>query len=56
MKFGEGDFESSYQWLGPFIKLRVHDKYDFRFMAGPNLKEGVYADEFYKLTVNIPMN
>ena len=56
LKFGEGDFESSYQWLGPYIKLRTKGKYDFRFMAGPNLKKGVYAEEFYKLTTNIPLN
>ena len=56
LKFGDGDFESSYHWLGPFIKIRAHGKYDFRFMAGPNLKEGVYASEFYKLTTNIPLN
>lgn len=56
LKFGEGDFESSYQWLGPYIKLRTKGKYDFRFMAGPNLKEGVYAKEFYKLTTNIPLD
>lgn len=55
LKYGEGDYESSYQWLGPYIKLRTRDKYDFRFMAGPNLKEGVYAQEFYKLTANIPL-
>jgi hypothetical protein len=56
LKFGTGDFESSYQWLGPYIKLRTKNKYDFRFMAGPNLKEGVYANEFYKLVTNIPLN
>ena len=56
LKFGEGDFQSSYQWLGPYIKLRTKGKYDFRFMAGPNLKEGVYANEFYKLSANIPFN
>ncbi|MDH3648817.1 MAG: hypothetical protein OEQ53_03995 [Saprospiraceae bacterium] len=56
LKFGEGDFESSYQWLGPYVKLRTKGKYDFRFMAGPNLKEGVYAKEFYKLSSNIPLN
>ena len=55
LKFGDGEFESSYQWLGPFIKVRVNGKYDLRFAAGPNLKEGIYADEFYKLTANIPM-
>ena len=56
LKFGEGDFESSYQWLGPYIKLRTKGKYDFRFMAGPNLKEGIYAQEFYKLTANFPLD
>lgn len=56
LKFGEGDFESSYHWLGPYIKLRTKGKYDFRFMAGPNLKKGVYAQEFYKLTTNIPLD
>lgn len=56
LKFGEGSFESSYQWLGPYIKLRTRGKYDFRFIAGPNLKEGVYAKEFYKLSTNIPLN
>ena len=56
LKFGESDFQSSYQWLGPYIKFRIHEKYDFRFMAGPNLKEGVYANEFYKLTTNIARN
>ena len=56
LKFGEGSFDSSYQWLGPYIKLRTKGKYDFRFMAGPNLKEGVYSNEFYKLTTNIPLN
>ena len=56
LKFGESDFESSYQWLGPYIKFRIQDKYDFRFMAGPNLKEGVYANEFYKLSTNIVLN
>ena len=56
LKFGEGSFDSSYQWLGPYIKLRTKSQYDFRFMAGPNLKEGIYANEFYKLTVNVPMN
>jgi hypothetical protein len=56
LKFGEGDFESSYHWLGPYIKIRTRGKYDFRFMAGPNLKEGIYADEFYKLSTNIPLN
>ena len=56
LKFGDGSFDLSYQWLGPFIKLRVNDKYDFRFMAGPNLKDGVYAQEFYKMTTNIPLN
>lgn len=55
LKFGEGPLDSSYQWLGPYIKIRTKGKYDFRFMAGPNLKKGVYADEFYKLTVNIPL-
>ncbi len=55
LKFGEGSLDSSYQWLGPYIKLRTNGKYDFRFMAGPNLKKGIYADEFYKLTVNIPL-
>ncbi len=54
LKFGEGDLESSYQWLGPYIKFRIMEKYDFRFIAGPNLKKGVYSDQFYKLTVNIP--
>lgn len=56
LRFGESDFESSYQWLGPYVKFRIHNKYDFRFMAGPNLKEGVYANEFYKLTTNITLN
>ena len=56
LKFGEGDYESSYQWLGPYIKLRVNDKFEVKFAAGPNLKEGVYADEFYKLSTNIPLN
>lgn len=56
LKFGEGDFESSYQWLGPYIKFRAFGKHDFRFMAGPNLKEGVYAREFYKLSTNISLN
>ncbi len=56
LKFGEGDFESSYHWLGPYIKIRAFGKYDFRFAAGPNLKKGVYADEFYKLSTNIPLN
>lgn len=56
LKFGEGDFESAYHWLGPYIKFRTKGKYDFRFMAGRNLKEGVYAQEFYKLTTNIPLN
>ena len=56
LKFGEGDFESSYQWLGPYLKLRAKDKYDFKFMAGPNLKEGVYSKQFYKLSTNIPLN
>jgi hypothetical protein len=56
LKFGGGDYESSYQWLGPFIKLRTRGKYDFRFIAGPNLKKGIYAQEFYKLTTNIPLN
>ena len=55
LKFGEGSLDSSYQWLGPYIKIRTKGRYDFRFMAGPNLKEGVYANEFYKLTVNIPL-
>lgn len=55
LKFGEGSFDSSYQWIGPYIKLRTAGRYDFRFMAGPNLKEGVYAKEFYKLTTNIPL-
>jgi hypothetical protein len=56
LRFGEGDYESSYQWLGPYIKLRTKGKYDFRFTAGANLKEGVYAEEFYKMTVNIPLD
>lgn len=56
LKFGDGDLQSSYQWLGPYIKIRTRNKYDFRFIAGPNLKEGIYANEFYKLIVNIPMN
>ena len=56
LKFGDGDLESSYQWLGPYIKLRTRNKYDFRFMAGPNLKEGIYANEFYKLSVNVPLD
>lgn len=56
LRFGEGDFESSYQWLGPYIKIRTKGKYDFRFAAGPNLKEGIYANEFYKLSTNIPLN
>ena len=56
LKFGDGDFESSYQWLGPYVKLRVNGKYDLRFAAGPNLKKGIYADEFYKLTANIPLS
>ncbi len=55
LKFGDGDLESSYQWLGPFIKFRVNGRYDLRFAVGPNLKEGIYADEFYKLTANIPV-
>ncbi len=55
LKFGDGEFESSYQWLGPYIKFRVHDKYDLRFAAGPNLREGIYADEFYKLSTTIPL-
>jgi hypothetical protein len=56
LKFGEGDFDSAYHWLGPYIKLRALGKYDFRFMAGPNLKDGIYANEFYKLSANIPFN
>jgi hypothetical protein len=56
LKFGKGEFESSYQWLGPYIKFRTKGKYDFRFMAGPNLKEGVYSKDFYKLSTNIPLN
>lgn len=56
LRFGDGNYESSYQWLGPFIKLRAHGKYDFRFMAGPNLKDGIYSKEFYKITTNIPLN
>ena len=56
LRFGEGDFESSYQWIGPSIKFRTKSKYDFRFAAGGNLKEGVYANEFYKLSVNIPFD
>jgi len=55
LKFGDFEYESSYQWLGPYIKFRVKDKYDFRFAAGPNLKEGIYAKEFYKLSANIPL-
>jgi hypothetical protein len=56
LKFGEGDFESSYQWFGPSIKFRTKQKYDFRFAAGPNLKDGIYSKEFYKLSVNIPFD
>ena len=56
LKFGDADFENSYQWLGPFIKFRVNGKYDLRFAAGPNLQKGVYADEFYKMTANIPIS
>ena len=56
LKFGDAAFESSYQWLGPYIKLRIKNKYDFRFIAGPNLKKGVYAKEFYKLSTNFPLN
>ncbi len=56
LKFGTGEFESSYQWLGPYIKFRTKGKYDFRFMAGPNLKEDVYSKHFYKLTTNIPLD
>lgn len=55
-KFGEGKFESYYQWLGPYIKFRTTGHHEFRFMAGPNLKEGFYAKEFYKLTTNINLN
>ncbi|MDH3244797.1 MAG: hypothetical protein OEM26_09290 [Saprospiraceae bacterium] len=56
LKFGKGDFESAYHWLGPYLKLRINNKYDYRFAAGPNLKEGVYSSEWYKLTANIPLN
>ncbi len=55
LKFGDASFDSSYQWLGPYIKFISNKKYEFRFMAGPNLKKGIYADEFYKLTTNIPL-
>jgi hypothetical protein len=56
LKFGTGNFQSSYQWLGPYLKLRSKGKYDFRITAGPNLKKGIYAQEFYKLSTNIPLN
>ena len=55
LKAGQGKLESAYQWLGPYIKLYIDSKYTFRFSAGPNLKSGVYADEFYKLSVYIPL-
>lgn len=54
LKYGDFDYESSYQWLGPYIKIKSKGKYEFRFAAGANLKEGIYADEFYKITTNIP--
>ncbi len=55
LKFGDGDYDSSYQWLGPYLKFKSKGKYEFRFSAGPNLKKGIYADEFYKLSTNIPL-
>jgi hypothetical protein len=55
LNYGQTKLESAYQWLGPYIKLYLDQKYSFRFSAGPNLKEGVYASEFYKLSVYIPL-
>lgn len=55
INFGGTTLESSYQWLGPYIKFYVGSKYMFRFSGGINLKEGVYAREFYKLSIYFPL-
>ena len=55
LKYATNNMESAYQWLGPYIKLYLDQKYSIRFSAGPNLKKGVYASEFYKLSVYIPL-
>jgi hypothetical protein len=55
LKAGQGKLEGAYQWLGPYIKLYIDQKYTFRFSAGTNLKSGIYADEFYKVSAYIPL-
>ena len=55
VNFAKTKLESNYQWLGPYIKFSTEGKYMFRLSGGPNLKEGIYANEFYKLSVLIPL-
>lgn len=55
INFAQTKLESSYQWLGLYFKISSGGKYTFRLSGGPNLKEGIYSSEFYKLSVLIPL-
>lgn len=55
-RINRGDSGTQYEWLGAYLKFTVGDRYAFRFSAGANTaKNGIYSDQFYKLTVVIPM-
>ncbi len=51
-----GASQSFYQWLGAYAKFTTKATYSFRFSMGRNLNDnGLYARDFYKLSVLIPL-
>ena len=58
LSYAKGGLESSYQWLGPFIKITESEKFSFRISGGANLADNInypYSKDFYKLSVLIPL-
>jgi hypothetical protein len=47
--------EQLYQAVGGYVKLTVGERYVFRLSLGKNFKDTDYPNEFYKLTLNIPL-
>ena len=55
-RVSEGEAGTLYQVFGGYLKFTTGERYTLRFTAGVNSQdEGVYSDQFYKLSVFIPM-
>lgn len=55
-RIAEGEAGTLYQWFGGYAKFTVADKYSFRFSAGKNTGDvAIYSDQFYKLSIVIPL-